>query len=131
MSASTLAAAKLEAYVARVVAEAPPLSATQAHRIASLLGGGAHESGAVSPEVEARRAADEALSKAQARFRADLVGCHGCGLPLSAHRMQKEHGMGFHDYMPLTAGDTIKVATRHQPIIQAAMDAIDALGGAS
>lgn len=36
-----LAAAKLEAYVARVVAEAPPLTAEQNHRIVSLLGAAA------------------------------------------------------------------------------------------
>ena len=34
-----LAAAKLADYVARVVAEAPPLTEDQKHRIASLLGG--------------------------------------------------------------------------------------------
>ena len=33
-----LAASNLEAYVARVVAEAPPLTDEQKHRIASLLG---------------------------------------------------------------------------------------------
>lgn len=36
-----LAAAKLEAYVARVVAEAPPLTREQADKIAVLLRGGA------------------------------------------------------------------------------------------
>lgn len=34
-----LKAARLEDYVARVVAEAPPLTEDQKHRIASLLGG--------------------------------------------------------------------------------------------
>lgn len=36
-----LAAAKLASYVARVVAEAPPLTEDQKHRIASLLGAAA------------------------------------------------------------------------------------------
>ena len=36
-----LAAANIEAYVARVVSEAPPLTDDQKHRIASLLGAAA------------------------------------------------------------------------------------------
>lgn len=36
-----LAAAKLEAYVSRIVAEAPPLTEDQKHRIVSLLGAAA------------------------------------------------------------------------------------------
>jgi hypothetical protein len=82
--------ANLEEYVARAVADAPPLSDAQRERIAALLGvSGApraplpsEKDRAEKVEAERRRREDEKRTKAIA---AGVSECRGCGRPRVAH----------------------------------------------
>jgi hypothetical protein len=125
---------RLEDYVAKVVAEWPPLTAEQTARIAGLLRpAGAYAAPATtrqeSREVIAIREAEAALAKARANFTEALAGCHGCGLSPKVHNYQMDHGMGFHNFVALTPADAIAIAKLHGKKIAAAEKALEALRG--
>ncbi|MDQ5862306.1 MAG: hypothetical protein M3536_08585 [Actinomycetota bacterium] len=113
---------QLDAYVAKVVAEAPPLSPEQRDRLAMLFRAG--NSGPVhipdSPEVIARRRANEALAKVRQAFKDAMEGCHGCGLSRKVHSYQQRYTTGYHDFVDLSPDGAIKVAQVYKKKIAAA-----------
>lgn len=119
----------LEAYVEKVVAEAPPLSPEQADRIACLLRGveaNFHPIVRVEhPEVLALREAEANLAKVRKGFPDALAVCQGCDLAEKVHYFQKDYGIGFHDFVPLSPDDAIKVARAYKRKITAAERALE------
>jgi hypothetical protein len=97
--------ANLEEYVARAVAEAPPLTDAQLERIAALLGMSdapraplpSEKERAEKVEAERRRREDEKRTKAIAD---GVSQCRGCARPRVAHVS------GEHRFEALTAAET-------------------------
>lgn len=108
---ATLKAANLEEYVARAVAEAPPLTDEQRERIANLLG---YRPGAAVSRIDTER--QEAERKAELQRTSDarrnkaiaeaLLECRVCCRPSAAHTV------GEHKHEPLRADEV-------QPVIDA------------
>lgn len=121
---------RLDEYVAKVVAEAPPLTPAQIDRVWTLLHPTSplHPSRAhvpERPEVKALREAEAALIAAKRAFADALGGCQGCGLSAKVHGYQKNYGTGFHDFVALTSADVIGVAKVHGRLIAAAERALE------
>lgn len=100
-------AAKRAAYIARVVAEAPPLSDAQTDFIATLLRpGSVRRSASRGPsegELRRQQEADERahiLKELRRRAKA-ITACHGCGLQPEEHAYQSAYGMGYHEWEPI------------------------------
>lgn len=110
----------LAEYVARTVAQAPPLTPSQMVKIGSIMRGQSVDMSMlrVDPEIIAaqreREAAEAAVIEAKEAMRRAMDGCHGCGLSRSAHAAQKTYGMGYHGFVPLTPDDIIDVALAHK-----------------
>lgn len=112
-------------YVERVVASCPPLTPAQKDLIASLMHGIRISPECVdSPErikaVQNLRNAEEVLASARQAMQDEMVGCQGCGLTEKVHGYQKNHGLGYHDFVPMTPDETIHVIELHKPKLAAA-----------
>lgn len=100
-----------EEYIARVVAEAPPISDEVMDRLAVLLRPGLRKhfgwkdepSGPSEWELKRRKEADERAATL-ARLKKEalaLTACHGCGLQPEQHTYQSAYGMGYHEWEPI------------------------------
>lgn len=120
---------RLDEYVAKVVADWPTPSPEQVRRVVLLLRG--DTVGPVhipdSPEVVARRKANEALAKVRQEFKDAMDGCHGCGLSRNVHSYQQRYATGYHDFVDLSPDGAIKVAQVYKKKIAAAESALEKL----
>lgn len=119
----------LEEYIDRVVASFPPLTNAQIDLIATLLNGGRRPTERFeSPErikaLQELRNAEEALRKARQAMQDEMVGCQGCSLTEKVHGYQKNHGLGYHDFVPMTPDETIHVIELHKPKLAEAEEAV-------
>lgn len=117
-------------HVAKLVADAPPLTQSQIDRIYLLL----HPDSPINPrstftperpEVVALREAEANLAKVRKGFPEALAVCQGCNLAEKVHYFQKDYGTGFHDFVPLSPDDAIKVARSYKRKIAAAELALE------
>lgn len=124
---------RLESYVAKVVAEAPPLTPEQRDRLAMLLRGDGYVPSATirqeRPEIIAIRNAETALAGARSAFTKALGLCRYCDLNEKVHYYQKDYGIGFHDFVALTPEDVVKMAKSHGKAITAAERALEKARG--
>ena len=91
------------AYIARAIAEAPPISDEVIDRLAVMLNPRSRvDSGPSASVLEERRKWQERedAMKAAKKLAESLTACDVCDLQPDAHTFQKSHGAGYHDWEP-------------------------------
>lgn len=120
--------AATRACVDRIVSEAPPLTAAILDKVGHIMNGDHTEARVSSPEREQVRRelwdAEEALRKANLALKDAMAGCQGCGLTHKVHTLQKNKGLGYHDFAPMTPDETIAVIELHKPKLAEAERAV-------
>lgn len=117
-----LAAAKIAAYIEKVVAEAPPLTDAQRDRLSAIIGAGLPST--APPLPDPRREAQARLDAARHAFRTALTDCAVCGIPEQGHPLA--HGPNNHPYTPPDPDQVASIAAKHRPNIHEAERALTA-----
>lgn len=97
---------KRAAYIARVVAEAPPLTAAQIDGLALLLrpetaaARGPRQPSAYELEERRKEQERQAALHAAKKLAESLTECDACNLQPIAHSMNQLRAFGFHEWVP-------------------------------
>lgn len=117
------AADKRAAYIAEVVAKAPPLTPAQFDRLAGIFNRGKTFPSTPplppTPQQIALRKIvrlKEEAAKLPQKMSEGIAACGLCDLPSVAHSVQKQHGF-FHDYEPKTPDQIMQVARKYKRLI--------------